>query len=160
MSVWQVYYEHWAQDVHKIFQRRQNAKEGIRLTIHHLWCWLEMMPLETEHSYEECKGDLKQGLRGLGLYFEEPDERFKMLRAISETLTPLAVDHNLPDDWQFKTFVVRDNAIERSGDTPWFASPPVERRFIRNIQNRRYEMFLKDLDSNQIRHLDAIVGLF
>lgn len=158
-SVWEVYNDHWAKETHKILKRRVETKKGIEKTIHHLWCWLELMPLETDRPFRICEKELRGSLRGLGFYVEDDEERFKILKAITNSLCPPFVGHELEDDWAFNTLVVQGSGMERGDVTPWYVSPPVEKRFLKNIGGKRWQMHFKEgYDSDRIRALDAIVG--
>lgn len=161
-SVWDVYNEHWGKETFKILKRRHEAKEGIEETIHHLWCWMELMPRDTERPFEVCQSELRTSLRYLGFSAFDYDDnvRFKMLKTISKMLCPPVVDPQMEDEFGFKTFDVVGSSLERSEDTPYYYSPPVEKTLLKNLGGRQLQMhFKKGYDCNRIRALDAILAL-
>lgn len=155
-TVWQVYYNHWARENHQILERHSKTKEGIENTIFRFWCWLEMMPLDSDVSFQKCQKYLKNQM-DIFVMVDSEEERFQILKGMADYLHPPMVDSRLPDDWEFSTLEVENGALERGEYTPYTYSPPVEKRFLENV-GRRYHSNFGSYKTDRIRQLDAIIG--
>lgn len=53
-TLWTIYYNHWAKEASKA-RFRIMKKKGIKTTIHNLFCWLNMYPVEKTIDFERCQ---------------------------------------------------------------------------------------------------------
>lgn len=172
MSVWSVYFLHWASTSNQLRCKEYSRKSTIK-TIKTIYLWFSESYQSTEYiSFEDCAGYLSRVLPvDLPTLVMGVEDRIRLLQELVERLCP----RHTPDDstlfsCNVSEFDVRNGQIERGQETPWHYSSPSEHRLKKNLgllggdfsdrrQVNEWNFSGLGLTGNQVRSVDAIVAL-
>lgn len=129
------------------------TKNLILDTLDSIWSWFGQEDLTELESFLLCIQDIKDPE-------ERAEEQMDVLRQLAAHLCP----SHLPDEEKFfqwlSFLVVSNDQLDRDSRTPVYCCLPSEKRFLRNCRKNRFYFSDYQLKAEQIRRLDAIVGLF
>lgn len=158
MSVWDVYYDHWAKEANKTrkdaFRRR--CVEKMMVMLSRQWFY------NSDENFLNRHRDLiKQTIMEDMRFYQRADRKMSLISGLAEVLNPKETPRDADFlTWRFDDLEAKEDRIERGPDAPGFVMVPGEIRFWRNMGKNDEEMFnCTLLDAKGAHRLDALLAL-
>ena len=153
MSVWSVYYDHWAKECN------QERKKDFTKTI-------ARRTEEVLTNYWSSPHEMRRVLMNLST-IRNPENALRrtmeIVDGLGKKLSPLLT----PEEkafliWGFDTLGIIEGRVDRDGLSPGYVLSPTEKRFWKNSGKDEMEMMISCelLTAKQAHRLDAVVALF